>query len=153
MSRKKTLRETLESLEEEKVEEQRRQKYDNASFADETLGGAFGKPQDRGRFGDLSRGGRPRGKDRGWAAEPEQKRQTSGLPVSRNIREGKPLGKRARNQKIKKYVPARRLFRRGGGFASYVRIKGRMVYCDFSIDTTVTIGKSTIAALAHYATN
>jgi len=129
MSRKKTLRETLESLEEEKVEEQRRQKYDNASFADETLGGAFGKPQDRGRFGDLSRGGRPRGKDRGWAAEPEQKRQTSGLPVSRNIREGKPLGKRARNQKIKKYDPAKNRY---GGFASYVRIKGRMVYCDFS---------------------
>ena len=136
MSRKKTLRETLESLEEEKVEEQRRQKYDNASFADETLGGAFGKPQDRGRFGDLSRGGRPRGKDRGWAAEPEQKRLTSGyspktLPVSRNIREGKPLGKRARNQKIKKFNPAAK-GRLGGGFASYVRIKGRMVYCDFS---------------------
>ena len=170
MSRKKTPRETLESLEEETVEEQRRQKCDNASFADESLGGAFGKPQDRGRFGDLSRGGRPRGKDRGWAAEPEQKRQTSGhtpkmwkwfeaaaaapktLPVSRNISEGKPLGKRARNQKIKKFNPAAK-GRLGGGFASYVRIKGRMVYCDFSIDTTVTIGKSTIAALAHYATN
>ena len=149
MSRKKTPRETLESLEEETVEEQRRQKCDNASFADESLGGAFGKPQDRGRFGDLSRGGRPRGKDRGWAAEPEQKRQTSGhtpkmwkwfeaaaaapktLPVSRNISEGKPLGKRARNQKIKKFNPAAK-GRLGGGFASYVRIKGRMVYCDFS---------------------
>ena len=83
MSRKKTLRETLESLEEEKVEEQRRQKYDNASFADETLGGAFGKPQDRGRFGDLSRGGRPRGKDRGWAAEPEQYKTLEVLDVAR----------------------------------------------------------------------
>ena len=53
------------------------------------------------------------------------------LPVSRNISEGKPLGKRARNQKIKKFNPAAK-GRLGGGFASYVRIKGRMVYCDFS---------------------
>ena len=156
---------------EEQVRDRRREGVDFSKFArdpslaDETLGGAFGKPQDRGQFGDLSRGGRPRGANRRWAAEPEAKRQVSGytsemwawfqavadgewarsqarpharhddsrspktLPVSRNIREGKALGKRARRSDNRKYNPQRYTARR---FTGFVRVNGRRTYCDHS---------------------
>jgi hypothetical protein len=162
--------------EEEEGTNERRKKYDNASFADASLGGAFNRPGDRGSYGDLSRGGRPKGANYRWAAEPERKRHVDGytpqmwewfreiseqlrkplpwisdspewfrecyerdqrllrptgyspktLPVSHNIKEGKRLGKRARNQKIAKHNPA-------AGYIignAYARVNGRRVYCN-----------------------
>jgi hypothetical protein len=136
-------------------------------LADETLGGAF-KSQDRGQFGDLSRGGRPTGANRGWADEPKAVRAVNGLspvmwewfrdvaaslernsrvegtaplqkarailrndgnlPVSRNIREGKPLGARARRSDDREYDRRRYASR---GYSSTVRVNGHRVHVDY----------------------
>jgi hypothetical protein len=51
------------------------------------------------------------------------------LPVSRNIREGKPLGKRARRSGDRKYDPRGHASR---GYSSTVRVNGRRVHVDYS---------------------
>lgn len=125
--------------EREEVRDQHREGIDFTKIArmpslkDESLGGAF-KPEDRGQFGDLSRGGRPRGKDRGWAAEPKPKRPDGfrTLPVSRNIKEGKPLGKIARRQVIRKSDPQSGLLYSSKRFTRFIRVNGRRVFVDFS---------------------